>query len=67
MRSGIPHTPRKQVLVKVNTLVDEGIATLVEAVSACEEIRTFASCQGRENLYGCAKLLCEQPPCHSQS
>ena len=46
MRSGIPHTPHKQVLVKVNTLVDEGIAPLVEALSAWEEIRTFESCQG---------------------
>jgi len=49
-RGDSPQTPHREVLVKVNTLVDEGIAPLVEALSAWKEIRTFESCQGGEDL-----------------
>lgn len=49
-RGDSPQTPHREVLVKVNTLVDEGIAPLVEALSAWPEIRTFESCQ--ESILG---------------
>ena len=37
-----PHT---QVWVKVNAPVDEGIAELIEALSAFPKLQTFESCQ----------------------
>src|SRR5262249_48513680 len=39
----------KQVVVKVNAQVDEGIAPLVEALNACPGVATFCSCQGGKN------------------
>jgi hypothetical protein len=36
----------KQALVKVNTLVDEGIAELISALSSFPKLRTIESCQG---------------------
>ncbi len=36
----------KQTWVKVNTLVDEGIADLVGLLSSFPELRTIESCQG---------------------
>jgi hypothetical protein len=49
-RSDLSYAPHKQVSVKVNTLVDEGIAPLVEALSPWKEIRTFESCEGGKDL-----------------
>lgn len=37
----------KQVMVKVNAEVDEGIAPLVKALNEFEFIKTSGSCQGR--------------------
>ena len=38
----------KQVWVKVDALVDEGIAPLVLALTEFEGVRTYSSCQGGE-------------------
>ena len=38
-----------QMLVKVNTTVDKGIAPLVEALNACPGVFTTSSCEGRKN------------------
>jgi hypothetical protein len=46
MRSDLPHAPHKEVLVKVNAYVDEGIAPLVEALNKIDGVITLESCQG---------------------
>lgn len=38
--------PHKQVWVKVNAPVDEGVAELIKALSAFPKLATFQSCQG---------------------
>lgn len=43
------NNPHKEVTTKVNALVDEGIAKLVELLNTIDVIRTFESCQGTEN------------------
>jgi len=44
-----PGTPRhSQVPVKINAWADEGVASLVEAVSAFPDLQTIESCQGGE-------------------
>ena len=50
----------QQVLVKVNTYVDEGIAPLVNALSQLDKVTTLESCQGDEDgawVYFCYGLL----------
>lgn len=42
-------TDHRQVWVKVNAQVDEGIATLIEALNAFSGVRTIESCEGRED------------------
>lgn len=42
-------TVHRQVWVKVNAQVDEGIATLIEALNSFPGVRTIESCEGRED------------------
>lgn len=43
-------SPHRQLAVKVNALVDEGVAPLVEALSATVGVVTLDSCEGDEDL-----------------
>jgi hypothetical protein len=42
-----PHPPHKEVLVKVNAYVDEGLAPLVEVLNTFDKVHTWESCQGK--------------------
>jgi hypothetical protein len=45
-RDSLPHTPHREILIKINAWVDEGIAPLVETLNRIDGVLTLESCQG---------------------